>query len=231
MKDLSKIVDLTERNTREGVNTLVDFGVFKKTRGFQTFNPKYNGPSTFTLGHALFETEKLKILCEQMPTLYYLLPLVIAAQKEGWKPGQKLSTKGGERRRVINKIKGGELRSILNNNPYSSLHLSRSPKLDKEKEYAGAREKVDVAKVETLLYVPPKTVAEISKKYLNNLPNKQVSPEQRDMLDARVTNAIETLKKELSMLSAAELEPWRFRKARAAPGTTNYKIFAGIDFL
>jgi hypothetical protein len=231
MKDLSKMVDLTERNTREAVNALVDFGAFKKTRGFQTFNPKYNGPSTFHLGHALFETEKLKILCEQMPTLYCFLPIVIEAQKEGWKPGQKLSTKGGVRRRVINKIRGGALRSILNNNPYCSLHLDISPKLEYEKEHTGAREKVCVTKHEIFENIPSKTLVEIPKPFLSNLPKKQTPPEQQTSYEERISRAVATLTKELSTLSTSKLEEWKIRKSKSVVGTMQHDIYAGIGFL
>ena len=133
IEELMGRFDLTYRNCKEIVRALIALKIIRKRRGGQDFNKKYNGIPIYSLGSTCFEKAKLAMLCDHMPMCYYIVPFVIEAEKEAWNLGQKLSTKGGSRRRVINKLRGGSLLlntrtgtpAFKNNTPYSYLsHVS-----------------------------------------------------------------------------------------------------------
>jgi hypothetical protein len=137
---LGKLVDLSRKGTNKAISKLVGLEIIKRIHGKQISDPRKNGMCTYDFGPACFHLDKLRILVEVLPSLGVMLQAALIVEKEVWNSGQKLSTERLQHTRVINRKLGvTALKSILNNNPYSSYPESSTII---KKECVRVREKV-----------------------------------------------------------------------------------------
>jgi len=119
IKELSELLGRSYRITNEALNKLVSLGIIKKTIGHQSYKSNYNGITTYFLGHALFKSAKLEILCKRIPVLFYLLPIVLEVEKETWKNNKSLATGRWTRSGVLKRLRGVDALKDLSLSPKS----------------------------------------------------------------------------------------------------------------